>query len=367
MAVTKKSIEEIARENALDISEANAERVANAYIQPTLDALTRAEQVAVADAQSARKALEADYFNQYRENMYNAQSRGLSGGLANIDTNRLRMQMGQANSEISNNLLREQSSLNTQRGTALSNAKSYKTQYLNDILSKVSTLREQDYAQRYAEWEFLQKLQAQKEQQAQAQANWEKEYALSLQNFALQKEQAQIARAQAEAQNRAQEVQARAYEREYAQSILPDIVNTFLNKAQSNAKEAAAYLNSKMSELERYGYTRSEISNAINNIQKYRSATNTIDAYQQASKQQNTNKNIYGLLGGLGTGFSIGLAPMTGGLSLIGLPFGIGSYVKGFQANKNKKNYIDLYNQAQNTISNAGITIPSWYQEYLGQ
>ena len=72
MAVTKKSIEEIARENALDISEANAERVANAYIQPTLDALTRAEQVAVADAQSARKALEADYFNQYRENMYNS-------------------------------------------------------------------------------------------------------------------------------------------------------------------------------------------------------------------------------------------------------------------------------------------------------
>lgn len=292
MSVTKKSIEEIAKENSLDISEANAQKVADAYIQPTLDALTQAEQVAVSDAQTARKALETNYFDQYRENMYNAQSRGLSGGLANIDTNRLRMQMGQANSEISNALLQEQADLNTQRGTALSNASAYKTQYLNEILEKVSSLREQDYAQRYAEWEFLETLKNQKEQQAQAQANWEKEYNLSLQNFALQKEQAELAKIQAELENEATKVQTKAYQKEYAESLLPDIVNTFLNKAQVNAQDAATYLNSKMTELENYGYTKSEITNAINNIQKYKSASSNLDTYSSAYKNNNFRKNV---------------------------------------------------------------------------
>lgn len=366
MAVTKKSIEEIARENALDISEANAQRVADAYIQPTLDALKRAEQVAVADAQSARKALEADYFNQYRENMYNAQSRGLSGGLANIDTNRLRMQMGQANSEISNTLLREQANLNTQRGTALSNASSYKTQYLNDILAKVSQLREQDYAQRYAEWEFLQQLQAQKEAQAQAQANWEKEYALSLQNFALQKEQAQLARKQAEADMLAQQIQTKAYQREYANAILPEVVDNFLSLSDKNTAQAVNYLNSKMPELESYGYTRGEVTNAINNVSAYNNASKNLDLYQQASQENRTKKNAYGLLGTSSLGLGALLAPFTGGLSLI--PTGIlgaYSYAKGFQAEKEQNRFTDMYNSAVNTAS--GSNLPSWYREYLGQ
>lgn len=346
--ITKKSIQAIAKENNLDISEANAQKVADAYIQPTLDALTKAEQQAVASNQTALRALENDYFNQYREDMYKAQSRGLSGGLANIDTNRLRMQMGQANAALAEDLIQQQADIEADRGTALSNAQSYKTKYLNDILSQVSALREQDYAQRYAEWEFLNNLRQRQAEAAQQQANWEKNYALELQNFELNKQQAA-------ASNAAADIQAKAYQKEYAEAVLPDIVNTYRDlRDQGRINEAADYLNARIAELETYGYKRNEITNAISNIDKYTTASNSYDTILQGVKAAKRMKNL---------GNFLTSANMS--LGVLGLPL---AYLVNKKTKKHENSYNRLYQNLLDTEKTLQNTyIPSWYQDYLGQ
>ena len=352
--ITKKTIQAVAKENNLDISEANAQKVADAYIQPTLDALTKAEQQAVASNQTALRALENNYFNQYREDMYKAQSRGLSGGLANIDTNRLRMQMGQANAALAEDLIQQQADIEADRGTALSNAQSYKTKYLNGILSQVSALREQDYAQRYEEWKFLNNLRQRQAEAAQQQANWEKNYALKLQNFELNKQQAA-------ASNAAADIQAKAYQKEYAEAMLPDVVNTYRSlRDQGRINEAADYLNTKIAELEGYGYRRSEITNAINNIDAYSNASESYESLRRGVNASKFNKN-------LGNAFGWGnlaLAGFTGGLSLIPSILAFNSKKKA------EKSYNDLYSElvaAENILNNKATNIPTWYQSYLGQ
>ena len=46
---TKKTLEDVAAENRINISEENAQKVADNYIQPTIDAINKAEQQAITD------------------------------------------------------------------------------------------------------------------------------------------------------------------------------------------------------------------------------------------------------------------------------------------------------------------------------
>ena len=368
MAVTKKTVEEIAKENAIDISKENAKKVADAYIQPTLNEINVAEQKAIANTQAARKALENDYFNQYRANTYEAQSRGLTGGLAQMDNQLLRMQMGQANADLSKQLLLSQNEAASQRGTALSNAEVYKTEYLNDMLQRVSDLREKDYAQRLAEWQYAQEMAMAEREFAEAQRQWQLEYNLSRERYNMEKEAFELEKAQAEKQNKLEDIQYEAYVDEYLDNQLPDVASTYMAYMNSgNTDKAMDYLMRQATNLSnKYGIDRSQIINQVGSIQKYNLAKNTaadetlLEGLSDARWKSNLAKGTNYVT----SAASIIAAPFTFGLSL--LPqIGISSWLSS-----KAKEYGSAYDTYKQTIENAertrdtlASTLPSWYQQ----
>lgn len=328
MAITKKTMEQIAKENNIDISEENAQKVADAYIQPTLNALKTAEQQAVADTQTQLKSLENDYFNAYRAGLYNTQSRGLSGGLEMLQESQLRSQLASENSKINNALLQKQAELETNRGTALSNASAYKTDYLNKLLSQVQSLREQDYAQRYQAW-------------------------IDAQNLALQRAQiAQSARANQLAEE-AQKLQNQDYADSYARANLASIYQTYSTMLNSNrVSEAGQYLAKQMAKLQELGYDISGLSTEFNNIRTYEQAQKDLPTYQQAYQDAKNLELGYSLLG-----FGLGIPTLGIGTAAI-------QATKGNEARDAQKKYLDLIKKTENTLSNTYI--PSYYSDYLG-
>lgn len=369
---TKKTLEDIAAENRIDISEENAQSVANNYIQPTIDAINQAEQKAIADTQAARKALENDYFNQYRANMYNAQSRGLTGGLAAMDTAQLRMQMGQANADLSKNLLTAQANAETQRGTALTTAENYKRDYLGKMIDKVTALREQDYAQRYAEWQYAEQLaQAEKDRQEELR-RWNLEYQMSLNRYNMEKDQFQMQKDQFEYEkslrdtNKKQaDLQYAANVQEYANMVLPNVANTYAAYMNSgNSSKATDYLIGQAQNLSKqYGIGANEIINQVGSVYNYslakKQAANT--DIQSGMSQSRTKSNLYNFIGSLGTGLSIGLAPFTGGLSLIGLAPSAASFAQGGYTNNQYEQYKKTIENATAKRDSLETTLPSWY------
>lgn len=337
MAIVKKSMEQIAKENNYDISEDNAKRVAEAYIQPTLNSIKSAEQQALANTQTSLKSLESSYFDKYREGLYEAQSRGLQGGLVNLSENALRAQKAKANASISNALLQEQADLETQRGTALANAEAYKTQYLNDILSKVQALREQDYQQRYNEW-------------------------YNAQQLALQQAQiAQSSRAN-DLQAKAQELQNQAYVDEYARTNLSNIYNNYTSMIESgNIQQAGQYLASQLTKLRNMGYDTSGLSTEFQNLYK-RQTTEKLQSKLQSDYSKLYGSGLGGTIGGglLTAAGILGAIPSAGATTpLIGL--GLGGLSSGTKNISNAKKIRQQLEQNEDILS--GPT-PSWYSQY---
>lgn len=332
MAVKKKTLEQIAKENKIDISEENAQKVADAYIQPKLDEIAASKQQVAASAQSALKSLENDYFNQYRASMYEAQSRGLTGGLANIDATRLRTQLGEANSEISNALIQKQSELDLDRGTALSNAKAYKEQYLKDLRDTVIKLREDDYAQRLAEYQFEQQMAMQRAQLAQAAA---------------------ASKQAAEAQKLDNEYK----KMQILNEKLPEIMRTFQSYVNKNDLEGAYQYAAKQG-LDRYGYSVQDLARDALAISTYNNYNTQIDEYTKAVNAARAKVGA-GYVGGItGTAAGLFLTPAAG--------FGIAG-VSGAgieQAKQELKKYQDLLAQAKTNFQNSSL--PNWYRAYYG-
>ena len=360
---TKKTLEEIAAENNIDISEENAQTVANNYIQPTIDAINQAEQDAIASTQAARKALENDYFKQYTASRYNAQSRGLTGGLASMGEQQLRMQLGQANADLSKDLITAQRNAETNRGTALTTAQNYKTDYLQNIRDKVTALREQDYAQRYAEWQFAeQQAQAQREFE-ENQRRWQLEYNLSLDRYNMEKDQFEYEKSQRETSNKQADLQYAANVQEYLNMVLPDVANTYISyMASGDVNKAADYLGRTAAQLNKnYGANMNDVISQVGSIYNYNRALSDINKYTPMAQRARTG-NILGTLGsGVLKGASFALAPLTGGLSLLGLPISsLGTYgaIKG---QSNYDNYMSIINRANKTVNNT--VLPSWYQQ----
>lgn len=305
MAITKKTMEQIAKENNIDISEENAQKVADAYIQPTLNALKTAEQQAVADTQTQLKSLENDYFNAYRAGLYNTQSRGLSGGLEMLQESQLRSQLASENSKINNALLQKQAELETNRGTALSNASAYKTDYLNKLLSQVQSLREADYAQRYQAWLDAQQLDLQRQQLAQSAYN-----------------------------NRIQE---QAYADEYAKENLQDIYQTHRSMVLAGEyNEAEKYLKNQMAKLENLGYDTSAVERQFMNINTYSRALENATLYGERANDAWWSRLWSNLLA----------MPNSG------------------QATRNYDIYSALAQNAEKIIQDKDRYIPSWYTKY---
>lgn len=331
MAVKKKTLEQIAKENKIDLSDANAQKVADAYIQPTLNALVTAEQNAVASTQSARKTLESDYFKQYRDTMYDAQSRGLTGGLANIDTNRLRMQLGEANSDLSNALLQKQAEIETDRGTALSNARAYKEQYLKDLRDTVIKLREDDYAQRLAEYQFEQQMAMQRAQLAAS--------------YYRSPEEVEAARLQND-YNKMQIIAER----------YPEIAKTYMTYInKGDAQGAYDYLSRQG--LDKYGYSTSalakDLSRDIMAINSYNNYNTKISEYTKAVNAARAKVGAGYVGSTAGTLASAFITPWA--------PIATAS-VSG-AATQQYKNELTRYQNllAQAEKGKAGISLPSWY------
>lgn len=332
MAVKKKTLEQIAKENNIDISKENAQKVADAYIQPKLDEIAASKQQVAASAQSALKSLENDYFNQYRASMYNAQSRGLTGGLANIDATRLRTQLGEANSEISNALIQKQSELDLERGTALSNAKAYKTDYLNKMLETVIKLREDDYAQRLAEYQFNQQMAMERAQLAQA--------------AAASKQAAEAA----ELDNEYKRMQI-------LNEKLPEIMRTFQSYINKN-DIGGAYQYAAKQGLDQYGYSVQDLARDALAISTYNNYNTQIDEYTKAVNAARAKVGA-GYVGGVtGTAAGLFLTPAAG----IGIAGVSGAGVE--QAKQELKKYQDLLAQAKTNFQNAQL--PNWYANYYG-
>lgn len=305
MAITKKTMEQIAKENNIDISEENAQKVADAYIQPTLNALKTAEQQAVADTQTQLKSLENDYFNAYRAGLYNTQSRGLSGGLEMLQESQLRSQLASENSKINNALLQKQAELETNRGTALSNASAYKTDYLNKLLSQVQSLREADYAQRYQAWLDAQQLDLQRQQLAQSAYN-----------------------------NRIQE---QAYADEYAKENLQDIYQTHRSMVLAGEyNEAEKYLKNQMAKLEKLGYDTSAVERQFMNINTYSRALENATLYGEKANDAWWSRLWSNLLAMPNSGQTI----------------------------RNYDIYSTLAQNAEKIVQDKDRYIPSWYTKY---
>lgn len=373
---TKKTLEDVAAENRINISEENAQKVAENYIQPTIDAINQAEQQAITDTQAARKALENEYFKQYRNSMYNAQSRGLTGGLANMEAAQLNMQMGQANADLSKNLLAAQAQAKTNRGTALTTAESYKTDYLNNMLEKVSALREQDYAQRYAEWQYAEQMaQAQKEfeenkrrwqldyqlsldRYATEKAQWEKNYLMSQQQLEMQRDQFEYEKSLRDTNKKQQDLQYAANVQEYMSMVLPDVANTYIAYINSgDSSKAANYLGRQAKQLsEKYGIDGNTVIKQVGDVAQYTSAYNTINDPNIASSLSSArNKKLAASLAGLA------VAPVTMGLSL---PYFVGKYTEADAAYDTYKKTIE---DAEANLQKYSTNLPSWYTGYVGQ
>lgn len=386
---TKKTLEDVAAENRINISEENAQKVADNYIQPTIDAINKAEQQAITDTQAARKALENEYFKQYRNSMYNAQSRGLTGGLANMEAAQLNMQLGQANADLSKNLLAAQAQAKTSRGTALTTAESYKTDYLNKMLDKVSALREQDYAQRYAEWQYAEQMaQAQKEfeenkrrwqldyqlsldRYATEKAQWEKNYLMSQAQLEMQKDQFEYEKSLRDTNKKQQDLQYAANVKEYLNMELPDVANTYMAYMNSgDTSKAADYLGRTAAQLSnKYGVNANSVINDVHTVYNYNraSSTATNPDIEAGMSQSNTKSFLYGGIGSLGAGLSIGLAPFTGGLSLIGLAPSIGSLANYEYTSNEYERYKKVLDDAAAERDRLAPTLPSWYAGNVGQ
>ena len=349
MAVTKKTIDEIAKEYAIDVSEEAAKKYADAYVQPAIDSINRAEQKAIADTQAARKKLDNNYFNQYRANTYEAQSRGLTGGLAQMSNQQLNMQLGQKNADLSKDLLQAQYEAETQRGSALAEAKVKGIEYLDALKAKVAQLQQADYDQRYQAYIDNENLLLKKQQLQEEADRWEKEYELNKQQFELDK-------TQFENNNKSQSIQNQAYADEYARTNLPDIYNTYSNMIkQGNTSGAENYLSAQIAKLANLGYDTSSIRTDIQNLETIRQYQEYIDTYQsQASKAKWS-----GRLSKLGWGALTGLL----GASGIGLPAAIAAGATGAVSTSigyDAANQLEAYlEQARNARNKA--TLPSWY------
>ena len=368
---TKKTLDEIAAENKIDISEENAQSVANNYIQPTIDAINQAEQKAIADTQAARKALENDYFKQYRNSMYNAQSRGLTGGLANMDTAQLRMQMGQVNADLSKDLLTAQANAETNRGTALTTAENYKRDYLGKMIDKVTALREQDYAQRYAEWQYAEQLAQAEKDRLEEQRRWQLEYNLSMDRYNTEKAQWEknyaLQKAQYDRQNKLEDIQYDAYVDEYLDNQLPDVARTYAAYMSSgNYQKAGEYLAKQANSLsKKYGADATQIINEVGNIERYNRETNNMANYENAIRALRTQSNVSKYGSGALAGISLAAAPFTAGLSLLGLiPAGIGT-VNAVRTNNEYDKYRQLLTNSTNTASSLKSNLPTWYSSYI--
>lgn len=379
MAVTKKTIDEIAEEYKYDLSEEAAKKYADAYVQPTINEINVAEQQAIADTQAARKALENDYFKQYRANTYSAQSRGLTGGLAEMDNQLLRMQLGQANADLSKNLILAQDKAAAQRGTALSNAEAYKTNYLNDLRNKVAQLQQADYEQRYKEWQFEQQMAEAQKEFEENKRRWELEYAMSKDRYNMEKDQFEYEKslresnkaqsdALFEAELKEKDIQNQVYADDYAAKNLTGIYNNYANMLQRGDRNGAeAYLNSQINKLAGIGYDTSGLRNEIQNLETIRQYQNYIDNYQSKA----TQARWAGHLATAGWGGTTGLLALSG----IGLPFALASAVAGgLQAQDaySKADQLDAYlAQARNARNQAYLpswytgTNNSWYNNYL--
>lgn len=370
---TKKTLEDVAAENRINISEENAQKVADNYIQPTIDAINQAEQQAITDTQAARKALENEYFKQYRNSMYNAQSRGLTGGLASMEAAQLNMQMGQANADLSKNLLAAQAQAKTNRGTALTTAESYKTDYLNKMLDKVSALREQDYAQRYAEWQYAEQMaQAQKEfeenkrrwqldyqlsldRYATEKAQWEKNYLMSQAQLEMQKDQFAYEKSLRDTNKKQQDLQYAANVKDYLNMVLPDIANTYIAYINSgDTSKAANYLGRQAKQLsEKYGIDGNTVIKQVGDVAQYTNAYNTKnDPTISAGLSDARTKKMAASLAGLYA------ALPTFGLTI---PYFVGKYNEADTAYDNYRKTIE---DAEASFQKYSTNLPSWYTGY---
>ena len=329
MAIKKKTMEQIAKENNINLSEENAQKVADAYIQPTLNAIVNAEQNAAAGAQSARKSLESDYFQKYRDSMYKVQSRGLTGGLANIAENRLRMQMSSDNTAISNALIQKQAELEGERGTALSNAQAYKENYLQGLRDRVMQLRADDYAERIAAWQFQQELNAQNAQ------------------IAAQEKANEIAMESAKIENDYKKMQM-------LNEKLPSIMNTYLNYIKKGDAQGANdyYLRQG---LDAYGYTRDDLRRDATNIINYNAYSSDIDYYKKALSSLNWKYGADTLLSGVGTGVAGFINPLAGAAALT-----IGASSLNKTQNEIDR-YTALIRDLENKKTQTKTALPEWY------
>lgn len=363
MAVTKKTIEEVADEYGYDLSEQAAKKYVDAYVQPTLTEINQAEQRAIADTQATRKALENDYFKQYRANTYSAQSRGLTGGLAEMDNQLLRMQLGQANADLTKNLLMAQNEAAEQRGTALSNAEVYKTNYLNDLRNKVAQLQQADYDQRYREWQFAEQLAQAEKEFEENKRRWQLEYNLSLDRYNMEKDQFEYEKSLRDDKKKEDDLQYAANVKEYLAMELPDVANTYMAYLNSgDTQRAGEYLVSQANKLSKnYGVDARELVNQITTVANYNLAKNTAaDAdIKSAMSTLNLRRLGYDLLG---TGLTVAslspLAPFTA-------PFAVNSWIKANKAGKEYENYQKTLQDAAQKRDTIASTIPSWYAPYI--
>ena len=354
MAVKKKTVDEIAKEYAIDMSEEAAKKYADAYIQPTLDKIDMAEQQAIADTQAARKTLDNNYFNQYRANTYEAQSRGLTGGLAQMDNQQLRMQLGQANADLSKNLIQTQYNAGLQRGTALANAEAYKTDYLNKIRAQVAELQQADYNQRYQAYIDNENLLLKKQQLQEEADRWEKNYELNKQQFELD--------------NTAANLQNEAYKMELANVKLPEIVNTYNTMLANGQNESAVnYLLASIDEMEKYGISKDELVNNISSIQRYNTAFENYNTSKEAlSGGLKWKAALARTIGDSVNSIGIGLAPFTLGLSALAtMPISKWGKRKQEYFNNAYNKYKNKLEESNKIVNNTNL-IPSWYRQYLG-
>lgn len=369
MAVTKKTIEEVADEYGYDLSEQAAKKYADAYIQPTLTEINQAEQQAIANTQAARKALENDYFKQYRANTYSAQSRGLTGGLAQMDNQLLRMQVGQANADLTKNLLMSQNQAAEQRGTALSNAEVYKTNYLDNLRGKVAQLQQADYEQRYKEWQDAQALAQAEKEFAENQRRWELEYAMSKDRYNMEKDQFEYNKSLREDEKKQNELQYDANVKEYLAMALPDVANTYMAYMATDYQKAAEYLAQQASNLsKKYGANPSEIINQVTNIGRYNEAIDTLadEDIQTNLKKARTNAGWSNFSTWAASILAAATAIPTGGLSLAAnVPVATWTDTNR-RINENAyEKYKKILEDAEKTRDELGRTLPSWYVSYI--
>jgi hypothetical protein len=354
--VVEKSLTEIANKYNLDISDAAGEAYAENYAKPLINEINIAEQKALTTAQALRKALENKYFEDYRTNLYEAQSRGLTGGLAQLNNERLRIQTGQSNSDITKSMIDTQEEAALKRGSALAEAQVKSKDYLDALKAKVAQLQQADYQQRYQAYIDNENLLLKKQELDAEAARWQKEYELTLQQF----EQEQIAR----------EIQNAVYKKDYIDTVMPDIANNYISYMnKGDTSRAAEYIAKQASDLEKYGYTTQDLTNELSNIYQYYNANNLYNELSPYASQLKAQNWLSKLGAGASLGIGLAAAPFTGGGSLAMAALGAGGAILGTGSTlKTQSDYDKLLEQlqnAKNTRDNA--VIPSWYLQYLNR